>query len=173
MSLYRILRIMRALEMAEGTVSEDIAMLRDSSRDGTGRIGAMARAQVIHLEGVRRQLLAALDDAQKLAQADESILWQLVGGVLTWSRVAELLRRDVDEMREQLDLVTALVERYRCTGRVLFRGPEYQTAKRGVQLMDELATAVDRDTAIQAADWSERKVNAMAAAAMEHSTCTS
>jgi hypothetical protein len=102
-------------------------------------------------------------DAIARGDADEQTLWQVVGGVFTWSRVADLLRLGVDDMRAQLELATRLVERYGATGRILFTGPEYQLAKRGVEVMDELARRVDRPTAIAAAEWSEARVNALSA----------
>lgn len=103
-------------------------------------------------------------DAIARGEADEPMLWDWAGAVLTWSRVAVMLDRGVPEMTEQLHLAARLVERYGRTGRVIFSGPDYQTAKTGLQVMDELARHVDRPTAIAAANWSERKVAEMAAA---------
>lgn len=95
---------------------------------------------------------------------DECLLWQVVGGVLMWSRIADRLGRGMEEMRAQLELATRLVERYGATGRVAFASHmEYQTAELGVRVMDALAEIVDRDTALEAAEWSEVRVNAMAA----------
>jgi hypothetical protein len=109
-------------------------------------------------------------DAIARGEGDEALLWQVVGGALTWSRVAQLLAaRDatrwtpaLEAMRAQLELTTALVKRFGATGRVLFTGPEYQLAKQGAELMDELAAIVDRHTAVAAADWSEARVSVMA-----------
>ena len=101
-------------------------------------------------------------DLIRTGEADDALLWQYVGGVLTWSRVAELLNTGGDEMRAQLDLTTALVERYGRTGRVLFTGPEYQLAKLGMQYMDDLAGIVDQPNATLAADWAEMRVELMA-----------
>jgi hypothetical protein len=110
-------------------------------------------------------------DAIAHGAGDETLLWQVVGGVFTWSRVANLLAQRnadytpaVDEMRAQLELATRLVERYGATGRVAFTGPDYQLAKRGAEVMDELAIVVDRDTAVVAAEWSEARVNALSSA---------
>lgn len=100
-------------------------------------------------------------------QADEALLWQFVGGILTWSRVADLLEAGQAEMREQIALASALVERYERTGRVIFTGPEYQLAKAGVGHMDDLAGIVDRPTAEMAADWSEAVIADMAAQVMK------
>lgn len=97
-------------------------------------------------------------------QADEEILWHMVEAVFLWSRVADMLERGQDEMRAQLELATRLVERFGRTGRVGFSGVEYQVAKRGVEVMDELASVVDKPTAVAAADWSEARVNALSAA---------
>jgi hypothetical protein len=98
-------------------------------------------------------------DTLAKGEADEDTLWQWVGGCLTWSRVAELLKVGEAEMRDQLELVAAVVERYGRTGRAVFTGPEYQLAKAGVGYMDDLAAIVDRPTAIAAANWSEARCN--------------
>jgi hypothetical protein len=95
-------------------------------------------------------------------QADEDVLWQMVGGVFTWARVAELLQVGQDDMAAQLELATRVVERYGRTGRIGFSGTEYQVAKRGTVVMDELAAIVDKPTAVAAAEWSEARVNALA-----------
>jgi hypothetical protein len=107
-------------------------------------------AHVVNLELIRT------------GEADDAVLWQYVGGVLTWSRVADLLQSGQEEMRAQLDLASDLVARYGRTGRVLFTGPEYQLAKLGMAYMDDLAEIVDQPTASLAADWSERQVSVMA-----------
>ena len=52
-----------------------------------------------------------------------------------------------------------MIERYGRTERVRFTGEEYQLAKLGVQVMDELARVVDLPTAVEAANWSEDRVN--------------
>jgi hypothetical protein len=91
------------------------------------------------------------------------MLWSFAGGVFTWSRVAELLQAGEPEMLEQLQVCERLIERYHRTGRVAFDGPDYQAAKRGVDVMDQLAELADRPTAIAAAEWSEAKVNQLCA----------
>lgn len=96
-------------------------------------------------------------------QATEEVLWQWIGGVLTWSRVATLLQVGEPEMAQQLELTHSLVERYGRTGRGGFSGTEYQLAKDGLQVMDQLAEMVDRATAIAAAAWSENKVDQLVA----------
>lgn len=96
-------------------------------------------------------------------QATEQELWQMVGGVFTWSKAAELMDLGVDEMHAQLELATRVVERYGRTGRIGFTGVEYQAAKRGVEVMDALASTVDRLTAVAAAEWGEQQVNKLAA----------
>lgn len=101
-------------------------------------------------------------DAIAHGTADEALLWQVFGGVLTWSRAAELSGQGVPEMREQLALVESLLERYGRTGRIAYTGPELQLARDGVAVMDRLAELVDRATAIAAADWSEACVTALA-----------
>ena len=106
-------------------------------------------------------------DAIATGQADETTLWQTVGGALTWCRVAERLQLGEAEMAQQLQLLERVVERYGRTGRVGFTGEEYQLAKVGVIVMDQLAEQVDRPTAIAAAEWSERKVGELEAACRE------
>lgn len=95
--------------------------------------------------------------------APEEVLWQWVGGLFTWSRAAELLDLGIPEIEPQLQLATAVIERYGRTGRVGFTGPEYQLAKTGVLVMDALAEHIDRATAVAAAEWGENKVNELAA----------
>lgn len=102
-------------------------------------------------------------DAIARGDAPGSMLWDLVGSVLTWSRAAQLAGAGVPEMVQQMDMVTRLVERYQRTGRVLFDGPDYQLAKLGLEVMDQLARQVDKATAMAAADWSEIEVNRIAA----------
>ena len=100
-------------------------------------------------------------DAIATGDATEATLWQVAGAAMTWGRVADLMQTGVPEMSEQLALTSSLIERYKRTGRVLFTGTEYQLAKTGVLVMDQLAEIVDRPTAVVAAEWSERKVNSL------------
>lgn len=95
-------------------------------------------------------------------QADEAVLWQWVGGMLTWYRVAVLLGEGEPEMRAQLELAQSVLQRYGRTGRVGFSGPELQRSVEGVQVMDQLAANVDQPTAAAAADWSESLINQLA-----------
>jgi len=106
-------------------------------------------------------------DAIAKGQAEASMLWDFLGGVLTWHRAAALLGVGEVEMAAQLAVATRLVERFSRTGRVAFDGTDYQMAKMGVRVMDELAALVDRPTAIAAADWSEAECNKMAAMVVE------
>lgn len=99
-------------------------------------------------------------DAIAKGEADEAMLWEWIGGVLTWSKVAELLATGEPEMRAQLELTERLIQRFARTGRVAFDGPDYQLAKTGLDVMDRLAEIVDRPTAIIAADWSEKRLQA-------------
>jgi len=98
--------------------------------------------------------LTNLDDIAS-GRADSSVMWQMVEGVLTWSRVADLLEVGQEEMRAQLEIATRVVERFGRTGKVGYSGVEYQAAKLGVEVMDELAAMVDKPTAIAACAWSE------------------
>jgi len=59
-------------------------------------------------------------------------------------------------------VLDAVVERCQRTGRVGFSGTDYQRAKQAVDVMDALARLVDRPTAVEVAEWSEARVNAIA-----------
>lgn len=100
-------------------------------------------------------------DQMVSGRADEDLLWQVVEQTLVWSRVAELLELGMDEMRLQLDMVKQVVQRYGRTGRVGFSGQEYQIAKAGIDVMDQLAEATDKATAVAAAQWAASIVVAM------------
>lgn len=99
-------------------------------------------------------------DAIASGTADVDTLWQWVGGALTWSRVAEMLRHEesVAAMQAHMEAVQRVIDRYRRTGRVGFAGPDYQAAKDGAAWMDALAQAIDRHRAMQAAEWSEQQL---------------
>lgn len=111
--------------------------------------------------------IAALDSLAR-GEANEQTLWDWVGSVLTWSKTAELLRAGTDEMALQLELATRMVNRYRDTGRIGLSGPDYQLAKVGVDIMDELARITDQPTASQAADWSQATLDKLSAACAQH-----
>ena len=132
-------------------------------------LNRMPRAFRPKLSADQRRDLALLHvsnlDAIARGEAGEESLWQWVGGVLTWSKCAELLELGTDEMHEQIELATRIVNRYRETGRILFTGPDYQAAKRGVDVMDALADLADQPTATKAADWGEATLQKMADAA--------
>lgn len=101
-------------------------------------------------------------DAIAMGQADASMLWDYLGGVLMWHKAAELIGAGVAEMAPQLGVATRLVERYSRTGLVRFDGPDYQLARMGVLVMDELARLVDRANAGAAAEWSEAECQRIA-----------
>lgn len=131
-------------------------------------LARMPRAFRPKLDALQRRDLALCHnvnlDAIATGSAQAPMLWDFIGGVLVWYRAAELLGIGLDEMTLQLEVATRMVERYSRTGRVAFDGPDYQLAKIGVMLMDELAGLVDRATAIAAADWSQAECDRMAAA---------
>lgn len=121
--------------------------------------------------GQRRDLaLCHISNLDSIARGEaiEQTLWDWVGAVLTWSKAAELLDRGTDEMHLQVEVATRLVNRYRQTGRILFTGEDYQLAKLGVDVMDALADAADRPTAVQAADWGEAMLQKMSQACQSH-----
>jgi hypothetical protein len=118
-----------------------------------GQLRDLALAHIANLDAIAR------------GQADATTLWHAVEAAFTWSRVAQLLDIGQDEMAAQLHMLEAVLARYRRTGRVGFAGPEYQRAKDGVDVMDELARLVDLPTALAAVAWSEARVNALHAEA--------
>lgn len=104
--------------------------------------------------------LETLDTIAK-GEGKSATLWDFAGAALTWSKAAELMQIGEAEMTAQLELALSLIERYRRTGRVAFSGPEYQAAKDGVAIMDQLAEIVDHTRAVIAAEWSERRLQAI------------
>ena len=105
-------------------------------------------------------------DAIARGDAKPSMLWDVMGSALTWLYVARALGMGEAEMQQQMDVATRLVERFGRTGRVGWDGPDYQLAKQGLDVMDQLAARVDHATACLAADWSEAQCNAMADAVL-------
>lgn len=101
-------------------------------------------------------------DAIARGEADADLLWQWVGSILTWSKVAELNGLGIPEMAAQLGLAEGVITRFRRTGRVGFSGAEYQGAKDGVDVMDALASETTKAKAIEAANWGEKRVQACA-----------
>lgn len=78
--------------------------------------------------------------------------------VMTWHYAADTMGMGLAEMDEQLRCCERLIERYHRTGRVAFDGPDYQLAKLGVEVMDELARHVPRAIALEAVAWSNAKL---------------
>ena len=107
--------------------------------------------------------IQALDSIAR-GDAQSSTLWQVAEAALAWSRAAYLMHIGEAEMQAQLELALSLIERYKRTGRVLFTGSEYQDAKAGVAIMDELAERTDRATALAACEWADRRISAVMAA---------
>lgn len=106
-------------------------------------------------------------DAICTGLAEPGMLWDFIGGVMCWWKVAQLLGAGLPEMNAQLELAARLCERWARTGRVLFDGPDMQLARDGVGYMDDLAAQVDTATAWQAAAWSQREVALMESAARQ------
>lgn len=135
-------------------------------------LARLPRAFRPKLDALQRRDLALCHnvnlDAIATGQAEASMLWDFLGGVLLWQRAAEMMGVGMAEMAPQLEVATRLVERYSLTGRVAFDGPDYQLAKIGVVVMDTLASQVDRPTANAAADWSLAECELMAAMVAEH-----
>jgi hypothetical protein len=114
----------------------------------------LRRDQLLDLSLVHHENL----DAIATGQAAPPIIFDYVGGVLTWWKVAQMLQVGVPEMAQQMALAMRLADRLAQHGRVLFDGPDLQLAREGVAVMDQLAELVDRPTAVLAADWSEMEV---------------
>ncbi len=102
-------------------------------------------------------------DAIVRGDADWLMMWDFVGSVLTWWRVAHVLQAGMAEMDEQMLVATRLVKRYAEHGVVRFDGPDMKTARDGVAYMDQLAELVDKPTAMEATAWAEGEVQRMAA----------
>ena len=117
----------------------------------------LARDQQVELSIVHLSLL----DTIMHGEADVGVLWQLVGCILTWSRVSEIMKLGREEMLPQLDLVTRIVQRYGGTGSISLDAGEYDLARTGIETMDALAATVDLRVAIIAAEWAESRVNAV------------
>lgn len=90
--------------------------------------------------------------------ANDSVLWDFIANALTWWHAACAMSRHEHAMAQQLDLAKRLVDRWARTGRVRFDGPDYQLAKFGVLVMDDLAECVDVPTAQAAAAWSQTQM---------------
>lgn len=97
-------------------------------------------------------------DVMVKGQGDESLMWQLAEQALVWSRVAALTGQLQEPMRQQLEVVASVVRRFGTTGRVGYSGAEYQTAKAGVDVMDQLAERADKHQAVEAALWAEQSL---------------
>ncbi len=102
-------------------------------------------------------------DVMVKGQGDESLMWQLAEQALVWSRVADLTGQLQHDMRQQLEVVASVVRRFGTTGRVGYSGAEYQTAKAGIDVMDQLAELADKHQAIEAALWAEQAMEALRA----------
>jgi hypothetical protein len=125
-----------------------------ASRDGKlprWALPKLSRGQLLDLDLAHHENL----DGIHAGEQNETLLWHLVESVYTWSKVAELLQRHEAEMALQLEMATALVQRYARTGVIGFEQLEYRVACRGVGVMSELARATDVATAMEAAAWSE------------------
>lgn len=103
-------------------------------------------------------------DALARGGAGIDTLWHMVEAAYLWSYVAEVEQAGVPEMVEHLNLVRAVLDRYERTGRVGFSGLEYQQARDGVAVMDQLAALTDQTTAESAALYSEAICDSLHAA---------
>lgn len=104
--------------------------------------------------------LVHLENLDAIARGGASVqtLWDMAEAAFTWARVAEVMQVGLPEIAPQLQLTARVIERYARTGKVVFTGQEYQEAKAGVQVMDQLAAEVDVATAEAAARWSDQQL---------------
>ena len=116
-----------------------------------GQLRDLALAHIVNLDAIAH------------GQADSTTLWHAVEAAFTWSRVAQLLGVGEAEMLQQLTMLEGVLARYQRTGKVGFSGAEYQLAKGGVDIMDELARLTDLPTAVAAVAWSEARIDALQA----------
>jgi len=93
-------------------------------------------------------------DAIARGEATQEQLLDWCENVFTWTFVAQLLGKGEQEMLGQTALATRLIDRWARTGAVRFSGQDYQMAKWGVAIMDQLAAETDTATAARAAIWS-------------------
>lgn len=92
----------------------------------------------------------------------EATLYQWIGGVLTWHYASRLVHQHEADMDDQLALARTMIRRHHVDGRIGFTGPEYQLAKRGVEVMDALADVTPKVKAIEAANRSEKELARLA-----------
>ena len=104
-------------------------------------------------------------DAVARGDAGPEILWDIVGGALTWHRVAATMGVGEPEMDEQTAVATRLLERWQATGRVEWDSDDYALARRGVVVMDELALIVPLTIAVEASAWSTLELDRVSNAA--------
>lgn len=91
-------------------------------------------------------------------------LWEMAAAALGWSRVAQVLQVGEPEMARDCAVIDSLIKRFERTGRVVYTGPELQTARQGLEAVDQLARLTDLPTAIEAVNWAEDRINAARAA---------
>ena len=141
----------------------------------------VARIRVAHMQAplspqqVRDLALAHVVTVDAIAGPSPTLqdAWDLAEAALTWSIVAEALRkRDPGSadlaaasaaMEMQSEVAVAVIARYHRTGRVGFTGPELSQARAGLAWMDALAEAVDGRTAALCAMECRRRINVMRA----------
>lgn len=106
-------------------------------------------------------------DAIARGEATQEQLLDWCENVFTWSFVAQLLGKGELEMTGQTELATRLIDRWARTGAVRFSGQDYQMAKWGVAIMDQLAAETDTATAMRAAIWSTECLGRLKAEAQQ------
>lgn len=145
-----------------------------------GRLARLNRAQAAAARSrppayLSQQQIEQLDQAHEenarallSGQATEEQLWHWVGGVLTWSRAAQLMELGEAEMDPQLELLTAVLNRWSETGCIQILPAEHQVVLDGVVIQSLLAKATTQAAAALAADWSEAETNRLASELRSH-----
>ncbi len=135
-----------------------------AERERATRPALLTQEQIEQLDAAHEENARALI----AGQATEELMWQWVGGVLTWSRVAQLLGLGEAEMDPQLELVPVVLNRWVETGLVQVLPSEHQVVRDGVVIQSLLAKATTQVVASIAADWSETESNRLARELRSH-----
>ena len=99
-----------------------------------------------------------------VAGADLAQLWEWMGTVLTWSKVAQECRIGEDEIQPVVDLAVLLAARFESDGFVVLNDAELDIARSGSVVMDLLAETIELGVAAAIGDWAQKEISALRAA---------
>jgi len=88
-------------------------------------------------------------------------LWEWMGTVLSWSKVAQACRIGEDEIDVVVDLAARLGKRFEDDGFVVLDAAEAEIAHTGSIVMDLLAATVDVEVAASVGSWATETLGAM------------